>query len=63
MPGLRAPSPLVSVAAGVWCGGWVSGYWASAAFYPHTHGGVARVLISGGGGNIMPDFLSTFVNK
>ena len=24
---------------------------------------VARVLISGGGGNIMPDFLSTFVNK
>ena len=67
MPGLRAPSPLVSVAAGVWCEGWIAGYQdigPRCLLSILTHRlAVARVLISGGGGNIMPDFLSTFVNK
>ena len=41
VPGGRAPSPLVSVAAGVWCRaeGWVSGYWASAVCFLPSHTG------------------------
>ena len=68
MPGLRAPSPLVSVAAGVWCtvvqglGIRILGLCRLLSILTHRVA-VARVLISGGGGNIMPDFLSTFVNK
>ena len=65
MPGRRAPSPLVSVSAGV-CGAGAGyqdiGPRCLLSILTHRLA-VARVLISGGGGNIMPDFLSTFVNK